>query len=312
MPKGDKFKLKADPEDGTTPIAHLLLTAIAISSLSGSEKGIVLYLCRITYGWLVGDTRPKEAPLPQQDLADSLHITRKAVFSALKALSENKVLIRRDIGQGKGYIYHINTNIAQWNGKIIDKKTLKLLEHTETTGVEVKNEGSSKLHTPKLLPVTKTTTPDVTKTTHEYNIIKKTIKEIYKEISPEKLNKCATFIDILWGLVNWKEDNSDINWAYEYLAEYPFVDILVLKKCSDYYAEKPAKNKGLWKNRFRNWAENEKKFPKKKSVQKALPLDEGTFVKKWNKGKGDEENGNASDPGEPGNNTKQDQPASGS
>ena len=52
MPKGDKEILKADPEDGTTPIANLLLEAVAIARLSGKEKGIILYLWRRTYGWL--------------------------------------------------------------------------------------------------------------------------------------------------------------------------------------------------------------------------------------------------------------------
>ncbi len=33
MPKGDKYKLKADPEDGTTPIANLFLEAVAIAKL---------------------------------------------------------------------------------------------------------------------------------------------------------------------------------------------------------------------------------------------------------------------------------------
>ena len=51
MSKGDREILKADPEDGTTPIANLLLEAIAIAKLTGREKGILLLLCRKTYGW---------------------------------------------------------------------------------------------------------------------------------------------------------------------------------------------------------------------------------------------------------------------
>jgi len=39
MPKGDRQELKADPEDGTTPISNLLLEALAIAKLSGKEKG---------------------------------------------------------------------------------------------------------------------------------------------------------------------------------------------------------------------------------------------------------------------------------
>ena len=54
MPKGDRVIGKADPEDGTTPVANLLLEALAMAHLSGEEKGAVLYLWRQTYGWVDG------------------------------------------------------------------------------------------------------------------------------------------------------------------------------------------------------------------------------------------------------------------
>lgn len=53
MPKGDREKLKADPEDGTTPIAHLLLEAFSIANLTKKELQAVLFLMRRTYGWLI-------------------------------------------------------------------------------------------------------------------------------------------------------------------------------------------------------------------------------------------------------------------
>ena len=46
MPKGDRIILKADPEDGTTPISNLLLEAVAMAKLSGLQKGVILYLWR--------------------------------------------------------------------------------------------------------------------------------------------------------------------------------------------------------------------------------------------------------------------------
>ena len=63
MPKGDREILKADPEDGHTPIANLLLEAIAISTLTGKKKGILLLLCRKTYGWQRDGQRLKETVL---------------------------------------------------------------------------------------------------------------------------------------------------------------------------------------------------------------------------------------------------------
>ncbi len=47
MPKGDKAILKADPDDGTTPVSNLLLEALAIAKLSGMEKGALAYLWRV-------------------------------------------------------------------------------------------------------------------------------------------------------------------------------------------------------------------------------------------------------------------------
>ena len=41
MPKGDRDILKADLEDGYTPIANLILEALALAKMSGVQKGIV-------------------------------------------------------------------------------------------------------------------------------------------------------------------------------------------------------------------------------------------------------------------------------
>ena len=48
MPKGDRLKLKADPEDGTTPISNLLLEAVAMTKLPGLQTRAILYLWRKT------------------------------------------------------------------------------------------------------------------------------------------------------------------------------------------------------------------------------------------------------------------------
>lgn len=191
MPKGDKFKLKADPEDGTTPIANLLLEALAIAHLTGTEKGLVLYLWRNTYGWVVKGVRLKQARLPQAELAESLGVTKKAVYSGLKTLTDKKVVFREDLGQGKGYIYRMNTKIASWNSDSIDLKALKklvgvvklvegsqtLLPLTETTTLAAVVANS------KLLPSTETTTLSIPKLLPP-SIIKETIKETIKESPP--------------------------------------------------------------------------------------------------------------------------------
>ena len=57
MPKGDREILKADPEDGTTPIANLLLEALSIVKLTTKERSVVLFLITRTYGWQVNGER---------------------------------------------------------------------------------------------------------------------------------------------------------------------------------------------------------------------------------------------------------------
>ncbi|MFC2011189.1 replication protein [Chloroflexota bacterium] len=53
MPKGDRKILKADPEDGTTPVANLLLEALVIAKLTSKERAACLFLIRRTYGWQI-------------------------------------------------------------------------------------------------------------------------------------------------------------------------------------------------------------------------------------------------------------------
>lgn len=131
MPKGDKFKLKADPDDGTTPVANLLLEALAIANLNGTEKGLVLYLWRETYGWFVDGKRLEEARIPQEELADRMSTSPRTVYGALKGLTDKNIFIRKELGQGKGYVYRMNTNIASWNSHSIDLQQLKIIARVE-------------------------------------------------------------------------------------------------------------------------------------------------------------------------------------
>ncbi len=106
MPKGDREILKADPEDGTTPIANLLLEALAIARLSGKEKGIILYLWRRTYGW-------------EKD--------GKTVSKLLSGLVKRNILKREFAGPGKGYTYSMNTRVGEWDKGCINHQLLKEL-----------------------------------------------------------------------------------------------------------------------------------------------------------------------------------------
>jgi DnaD/phage-associated family protein len=127
VPKGDILKLKADPEDGTAPIARLFLDALPLMRLSGLELRCVLYLWRRTYGWFINGTRLKERPITLAEWADGLLATRPRISEALTSLEAKKVYKRKDLGQGRGYIYEMNTHVDEWVG--IDKAHLvELLE----------------------------------------------------------------------------------------------------------------------------------------------------------------------------------------
>jgi len=119
MPKGDRLKLKADPEDGTTPIANLLLEAVAMAKISGLQKGAVLYLWRRTYGWVEDGKRLKERKISLTEWKKSLDSSASRCSKALSDLEEHNIIHRRMADPWGGYYYQINTMIASWNQNCI-------------------------------------------------------------------------------------------------------------------------------------------------------------------------------------------------
>jgi len=115
MPKGDREILKADPEDGTTPVANLLLEALAMAHLSGQEKGAVLFLWRRTYGWVAEDRRKVWDEITLKEWALALNTHSRYACKIIAGLVEKKILLRRDMGKGKGYLYTTNTRVKEWN-----------------------------------------------------------------------------------------------------------------------------------------------------------------------------------------------------
>jgi len=151
MPKGDRAILKADPEDGTTPLANLLLEAVSIAKLTGLEKGLILYLWRQTYGWAAGGERVKEAQILQGTITKFFTTSPKSIYLALKSLTEKHVVIRRDLGQGNGYAYRMNTRITEWN-ECIDLDALVALMEFIRLGI---NDRGSQID----LPLSNTPSP---------------------------------------------------------------------------------------------------------------------------------------------------------
>ncbi len=115
MPKGDRLRLKADPEDGTTPIANLLLEAVAMAKISGLQKGAILYLWRRTYGWIEDGKRLKERKIPLTEWINALDSEKSRVSKTLSELETMRIISRRIADIWGGYYYSLNTHIKSWN-----------------------------------------------------------------------------------------------------------------------------------------------------------------------------------------------------
>ena len=120
MPKGDRQKLKADPEDGTTPMSNLLLEAIAMAKLSGLQRGAIIHLCRQTYGWVIDGKRLKESKITLKEWEYALDASKSRISIALKELEGKNIMHRRVADPWGGYYYSLNTNIKTWNSNTIN------------------------------------------------------------------------------------------------------------------------------------------------------------------------------------------------
>ncbi len=135
MPKGDRLKLKADPEDGTTPIANLLLEAVAMAKLSGLQTRAILYLWRRTYGWVEDGKRLKERKIPLPEWVHGLDSTKPRVSVTLTELEAKGIIQRRLADSWGGYYYRINTNVKSWNSNCLNIAKLSEMIITNTLPV---------------------------------------------------------------------------------------------------------------------------------------------------------------------------------
>jgi hypothetical protein len=132
MPKGDIARLKADPEDGTVPVARLLLDALVLCRLTALELRAVLYLIRQTYGWTDKEGRRyKERTISYDDWASHLGMdigNPGNINRMLRSLTDKHILIRTPLTSGRGgFTYRINTRISEWDDKCINKPALASL-----------------------------------------------------------------------------------------------------------------------------------------------------------------------------------------
>ena len=79
MAKGDREILKADLDDGYTPLANLILEALAMAKMSGVQKGLCMFLFRRTYGWGI-----KEDEITLKEFAEGVNSSISYVSKQLK------------------------------------------------------------------------------------------------------------------------------------------------------------------------------------------------------------------------------------
>jgi len=203
MPKGDRDILKADPEDGTTPIANLLLEALAMAHLSGEEKGAVLFLWRRTYGWELEGRRKTEDVISLTVWALALNTNPQYASRVITALTQKRVILRRDLGQGKGYSYSMKTRVNEWDKGCLNSEGL----------TKRYSEGLSKRYR---VPSTKRITPPDTILAMPKESIKESIKEKGVENTPPIKTKTKSKpyqveAGIFLDLVEQREDTKIIN-----------------------------------------------------------------------------------------------------
>lgn len=122
MPKGDYQQLKADIEDGTVPIAHLLLEACSMAKLNGVAKGLVMFIWRRTYGWVdEGKRKHKDDRITLAEFAQATGSAKTYVSTQLKLLVKSGVILESvDPDNARYKRYGMNTEISEWSSEVID------------------------------------------------------------------------------------------------------------------------------------------------------------------------------------------------
>ncbi len=202
MPKGDRLKLKADPEDGTTPIANLLLEAVAMSKLSGLQVRAIIYLWRQTYGWVGNDgKRLKESKITLTEWARALDCIKNRASTTLSELQNKNIIFRRQPDPWGGYYYKLNTNIASWNSNSLNISKLSECVTIAHFGTVIQNETVTHIDNS---PLSENSPPKHNGTVIQNvtELLSKTATPtLYKEIINKDINKEDTLSEILKGMI---------------------------------------------------------------------------------------------------------------
>ena len=189
MPKGDRLKLKADPEDGTTPISNLLLEAVAMAKLPGIQIKAILYLWRKTYGWVGKDgKRKKKCEIGLKEWSDALNVIKSSAATALSELEQKNIISRTTNKQWGTYDYQVNTHIHSWNSNCIDFERLaKMTQYAKTEQSSLPVQYGETVQLSETVPTVRSDrTLQYGETVHP-TIIERNIKESIKKEGDVKL-----------------------------------------------------------------------------------------------------------------------------
>lgn len=120
MPKGDRDIFKADIEDGYSPVAHLILEALAISTMSGVQKSICCFIIRRTYAW-----GRKDDQISLREFSRACNSKESYISAQLNKLLKANVIFRTAYQPGKTCSYMINPKINEWRDGLVDLELLR-------------------------------------------------------------------------------------------------------------------------------------------------------------------------------------------
>ena len=100
-----------------TFIPNLLLEALAMAKISGTEQGIILLI-------ILKSNFKKAVVMPLSELANKLDTTPSLLFHSLKKLVNYKIITRYQPIKWREYYYSINLNINEWDNSCINHDLL--------------------------------------------------------------------------------------------------------------------------------------------------------------------------------------------
>lgn len=119
MPKNNQLTFEADCKNGFTRIANLILDALPLAKLNGTQKGICLFLFRRTYGW-----KRKYDAISLKDFAAACGTSTTYISRQIAELLRKNIIRRLVYQPGKTPVYEFVSNLAEWDPSCIDLEKL--------------------------------------------------------------------------------------------------------------------------------------------------------------------------------------------